>query len=155
MATQYRFDDRNISWAPFQGFEGLHYHLLEVDEDRQQVDMLMKFDAEARCIPHRHVGPTRTLVIAGEHRIYRTDGRGEPTQVRNAGAFATNQGDESHVEGAGPDGAVILLSMQAIDGCVWELMDEALCVYRRITLADFQRGLEKQKARAARPRDAR
>ena len=149
MTARYRFDDRNISWAPFQGFEGLYYHLLDVDEGRQHVDMLMKFDAHARCIPHRHVGPTRTLVIDGEHRIYETDGQGEPTSVRPAGTFSTNQGDESHVEGAGPDGAVILLSMQAIDGCVYDLMDDGLKVYRQITVADFRRGLEKQTARAA------
>ena len=145
----YRFDDRNISWAPFQGFEGLFYHLLDVDEDRGHVDMLMKFEPHARCIPHRHVGPTRTLVIDGEHRLYEKSGLGEATSVRPAGTFSTNTGDESHVEGAGPAGAVILLSMTAVDGRVYDLMDETLETYRHITLDDFRRGLEKQKTRTA------
>lgn len=149
MDTPYRFDDRNVAWAPFQGFEGLYYHLLNVDEARGSVDMLMKFDPDARCIPHRHVGPTRTLVIDGEHRLYETSGRGAPTTVRPAGTFSTNNGGEAHIEGAGPNGAVILLSMQAVDGCVYDLLDEGFSVYRQITLADFRRGLEKQKARAA------
>ena len=144
-----RFDDRNISWAPFRGIVGLHYHLLEVDEGRQQVDMLVKFAAHARSIAHRHVGPSRTLVLEGEHRIYQPGAGEGPSQVRAAGAFAIDQGDETHAEGAGPRRTIILLSMQAIDGRVWELLDDGLKVTRQITLADFRRGMEKQRARAA------
>ncbi len=145
----HRFDDRNISWAPFRGIVGLHYHLLEVDEGRQQVDMLVKFAAHARSVAHRHVGPSRTLVLEGEHRIYQASAGEGPRQVRAAGAFALFNGDETHAEGAGPGRTIILLSMQAIDGRVWELLDDDLNVTRHVTLADFHRGLERQRRRAA------
>ena len=49
----------------------------------------------------------------------------------------------------GPDGAVILLSMKEVGGRVYDLLDDAGQVIRTISLADFQRGLEKQAARAA------
>lgn len=145
----YRFDDRNIAWRPFPGFDGLHYFVLDVDHGRQLVDMLMRFEPMAKCIPHRHVGPTRTLVIDGEHRIIEPDATAATiTACRPAGTFSTNNGNEVHIEGGGPDGAVILLSMTAVDGVVYELMDAGLNITRVITLADFERGLKKQAAAA-------
>jgi len=148
--------DANTTWRPFAGFDDLYFHVLDVDQDRSLVDMLMKFDPHATCIPHCHVGPTRTLVIEGEHIIYSPDADGvrsaRETLVearRPAGSFATNNGDETHIEGAGPDGAVILLSMTAIDGDVYELFNDDLSHQRMITLDNFQRGLDRQNADAA------
>lgn len=147
--SHYRFDDRNISWRPFPGFDGLYYFVLDVDEGRGLVDMLMRFDRHAKCVPHRHVGPTRTLVIEGEHRIYSAeDGGAVLEHARPAGSFATNDGDETHIEGGGPDGAVILLSMAGVERTVYEIFDHDMRLERTITLDDFKRGLAKQRAAA-------
>ena len=105
----------------------------------------MRFEPDARCVPHRHVGPTRTLVIEGEHRIYSAEDGGRTLEhARAAGAFATNNGDETHIEGGGPEGAVILLSMSGVDSVVYEIFDDAMALQRTITLDDFKRGLAKQ-----------
>ena len=109
----------------------------------------MRFEPNTNCVPHTHVGVTKTLVLEGEHRIYRPDGRGglgEP-DVRPAGTFSENRGDETHVEGGGPEGAIILLSMQAVDGNVYDILHEDLSLERSITLDNFARGLERQRAR--------
>ena len=144
--ASYRFDDRAIVWCPFPGFEGLWYFVLDVDGGGGQVDMLMRFAPHVKCVPHRHVGPTRTLVIEGEHRIYPAAASGAaPEDRRPAGTFSRNDGDEAHVEGGGPDGAVILLSMRAVDGVVYEILNEDLGVDRIISLDDFRRGIEKQR----------
>ena len=144
--TSYRFDDRNIAWRPFPGFEGLWYFVLDVDSGREQVDMLMRFAPRVKCVPHRHVGPTRTLVIDGEHRMYAADASDDAILDRRpAGTFSRNDGDETHIEGGGPDGAVILLSMTAVDGVVYEILNEDLDLDRIISLDDFRRGLEKQR----------
>ncbi len=136
----------SVAWRPFPGFEGLYYNVLDVDRERDLVDMLMKFDPDSRCVPHRHVGPTRTLVIEGEHQMFEADGSStEPTDRRPAGTFSTNNGDEAHIEGGGADGAVILLSMTAVDDVVYEIMDAELKLERVITLTDFERGLRKQR----------
>ena len=144
--TSYRFDDRAVAWRPFPGFGGLWCFVLDVDGGRGQVDMLMRFAPHVKCVPHRHVGPTRTLVIDGEHRMYAPGASdGAPESRRPAGTFSRNDGDETHVEGGSPDGAVILLSMTAVDGAVCEILNEDLGVDRIISLDDFRRGLEKQR----------
>ncbi|MEM7253360.1 MAG: cupin domain-containing protein [Pseudomonadota bacterium] len=142
----YRFDDRLIHWQPFRGFEGLDYYLLSVDERSNQVYMLMRFAPNQCCVPHRHVGPTKTLVLDGEHQIFEHDGT---TSHRPAGTFSQNQGDEAHLEGGGPDGAIILLTMTAVDGVVYDILSEDETeVVRQISLHDFQRGLARQASAA-------
>ena len=143
--SSFRFDDRNVRWRPFPGFDGLHYFVLDVDDEGGLVDMLMRFSPHTKCVPHRHVGPTRTLVIDGEHRIFSPDAAKDAIEERRpAGTFTRNRGDEAHIEGGGPHGAVILLSMAAVDGVVYEILDERQAVARTITLDDFRRGLENQ-----------
>ncbi len=145
----YKFDDRAIDWAPFRGFEGLYYAIQSVDRELNRVDMLMKFDPLVNCVPHTHVGVTKTLVLEGEHRIFKPAPGGAlgPPDIRPAGTFSENRGNETHVEGSGPEGAIILLSMQAVDGNVYDILSEDLSLERRITLDNFARGLERQRAR--------
>tara|TARA_Y100001934_G_C11677779_1_gene461912 strand:- start:7 stop:471 length:465 start_codon:yes stop_codon:yes gene_type:complete len=142
----YRFDDRDVHWLPFRGFDGLDYHLLTVDEARGQVDMLMRFAPNQNCVAHRHAGPTKTLVLEGEHRVYAPDGEGGLTcSVRKAGTFSANEGDETHYEGGGDEGAIILLMMTAAEGTIYDILEEVEGeITRKITLADFQRGYAKQ-----------
>ncbi len=150
MADTTEFGNGDIPWRPFAGFEGLYYHLLSVDDRTQVVDMLMKFDPHAECVPHRHVGPTKTLVIEGEHRLFEpVIGHGDPHTSRVSAGFGTNNGDETHIEGGGENGATILLQMTAVDGVVYEILDADGNIDRIITLDDFRRGLAKQQARAA------
>jgi hypothetical protein len=150
MTETYRFDDREIDWALFAGFDDLWYHVLNVDHEAKSVDMLMKFAPNARCVPHNHVGPTKTLVLDGSHLVWHLNGpEPEVAKVKAPGTFSTNDGDEMHQEAGGPEGAIILLMMQEVEGRVYDLLDDDSAVIRRITLADFQRGLDKQKARRA------
>lgn len=138
-----------VTWRPFPGFDGLYYWVVSVDRSSNVVDMFMRFDPHARCVPHRHVGPTRTLIIEGEHLLLKPDGSGDVTSRRIAGELGANDGDESHIEGAGADGAVILLTMTAVDGVIYEIFTPELSVERTITLDDFERGLRKQAAQLA------
>lgn len=139
-----------VDWALFAGFDDLWYHVLHVDHEAMTVDMLMKFAPGARCVPHNHVGATKTLVIAGEHHVWHLNGPDPGTpKIRTAGTFSANDGNEQHQEAGGPTGAVILLMMQERGGRVYDLLDDDGRVERTISLADFQRGLDKQAARAA------
>lgn len=134
----------SIAWRPFPGFDGLHYWVVSVERAVDVVDMFMRFEPNAKCVPHRHVGPTRTLVIEGEHLLFEPDDDTQVTSSRTAGQLGVNTGDERHIEGGGNAGAVILLTMTAIDGVVYEILDDQLEVDRVITLDDFERGLRKQ-----------
>jgi len=148
MATSYRFDDREIDWSLFAGFDDLWYYVLEVNQAAQSVDMLMKFAPGARCVPHNHVGATKTLVIDGEHHVWHLNGPNPETpKIKTPGTFTSNDGGEMHQEAGGPDGAVILLMMKEVGGRVYDLLGDDGKPERRITLADFQRGIEKQQRR--------
>ena len=143
----YRLDDRHITWRPFRGPAGLSFWVLSVNETRQHVDMLFRLDPFARCVPHRHVGPTTTLVVEGEHRTYaHSSGAWTIDEVRPPGTFDAHDGDSTHIEEGGPDGAIIVLSMQAVDGVIWELLDERGCVTDATTVEGFVRAWERQRA---------
>jgi hypothetical protein len=148
MTDTYRFDDREIDWALFAGFDDLWYHILRVDHAAKSVDMLMKFAPHGRCVPHNHVGATKTLVIEGEHHVWHLNGPDPETpKVKRPGTYSANDGNEVHIEAGGPDGAIILLMMTEEGGRVYDLLDADGAVERTITLADFQRGIEKQEKR--------
>ena len=121
--------------------------MLGVNSARQQVDIFFRLDPGARCPAHRHLGPTDTLVVEGEHRIHqRTDDVWVLTEVRAPGTFAANEGDQLHSEEGGSEGAIVHLSMMAIDGVIWEVLDEEGRVEAVTTLEDFQRALDHQNA---------
>jgi hypothetical protein len=123
--TSFRFDDRAITWRPFRGPVGLSFWVLHVNEAKQHVDILFRLEPFARCVPHNHVGPTSTLVIDGEHRTYqKADGDWAIDEVRPPGTFAVHEGGSIHVEEGGPNGAIILLSMTAVNGVIWTLLDD-------------------------------
>lgn len=144
-----RIDDSAITWRQFPGYEGLYFWVLGVNETRQKVDIFFRLTPGARCPAHRHVGPTDTLVVEGVQKTWRWlgDGQWEPDAERPAGTFAANEGDHFHSEEGGPEGAIVLLSMEAVDGVIWETYDElGKELIASTSLADFQRVLSRQSA---------
>ena len=145
MRPVHRLDDRTITWRPFPIYEDLSFWVLGVNAVRQKVDLLFRLAPLARCPIHCHVGPTDTLVVEGEHRTYAR--RGDDwvlDQVRPPGFFASNEGDHTHYEQGGDEGAIVLLSMTAIDGVIWHVLDDAGTVVDTATLDDFSRALARQ-----------
>ncbi len=145
-------DDRELAWRPFTGFEGLSFWVLGVNHARQQVDLLFRLAPGARCPAHRHVGPTDTFVVEGEHRTWARaeTGEWELDQVRAPGVFAANEGDHLHSEQGGAEGTIVHLSMTAVDGVIWEVYDESVTdVLAVATVEDFQRALDRQRAPAS------
>lgn len=143
----HRIDDSAITWRQFPGYEGLYFWVLGVNETRQQVDLYFRLAPGARCPSHRHVGPTDTLVVEGEHRTWAlVDDDWQLDEVRPAGYFGGNEGDHLHSEEGGSEGAIVLLSMRAVDGVIWETFDENQQLVDTALLSDFKRVLERQKA---------
>jgi hypothetical protein len=145
-------DDRAITWRPLPGYDGLSMWVLGVNEARQQVDIFFRLAPGARCPSHRHAGPTDTLVVEGEHRTWSLGEDGwYLDQIRPPGFFGSNEGDHLHSEQGGPEGTVIHLSMTAVDGVIWDVLDDDGEVVSTTTLADFKRVLERQGTVAAQP----
>lgn len=141
-----KFDDSDVSWRQFPGYEGLYFWVLGVNQARQQVDIFFRLAPGARCPGHRHVGPTDTLVVEGEQRTWElVDGEWQLDQIRPPGHFSSNEGDHLHSEEGGADGAIVHLSMTAVDGVIWETYDDmAIELLSKTTIADFERVLARQ-----------
>lgn len=143
----HRLDDSSIVWRPFPGYDGLYFWVLGVNETRQKVDLYFRLLPGARCPSHRHVGATDTLVVEGEHRTWaRVDNDWVLDEVRPPGFFGANEGDHLHSEEGGEEGAIVLLSMQAVDDVIWETFDDAGDLVDTAKLTDFARVLERQSA---------
>ena len=74
----YAFDDRDIRWYKLGDFEHFVFAMLGVDVSQKIVDLLVKYAPNQKIFLHRHLAPTTTLVVQGEHRMY------EPTVVLKA-----------------------------------------------------------------------
>lgn len=110
----------------------------------QTVDWLMKFDPDRACVLHRHVGPTKTFVLEGEHHVFEPDGKGGHRHVaRKAGTWTTSEGDNVHYESGGAGGGVIYLCMTGREDVVYDILNEALESKRAISVHDFKRGYDK------------
>ena len=96
------FDDTQLSWSRLGDdpmFDHVLFHALAVDEERNHVEFLAKFDANEMIILHRHLADTHTLVVAGDHVLYEKD-RSE-RDSRPAGRATTSPAGDMHREGGG------------------------------------------------------
>lgn len=131
------FDDRNIRWQPLGELQHFVAAIYRVDEVGKTVDFIVKFDPLEQIVLHRHVAPTNTFVVQGEHRLYEPDGR--PKEVRPIGTFtATPAGSPPHLECGGEEGAIVLYHMWT-DGSedLFELMDDKGEVVATLGFKDF------------------
>jgi len=134
----FRFDTDHIEWHSVIGEPGAEeyklsydYSILGYDYASGSLDMMMRWRGDGgNCERHRHVGITSTLVLQGEQHLDELlpDGRMNH-KVRKAGDYALSLGTEPpHLERGGPEGGVALLSLQAANGVLFELLDADLKV---------------------------
>ena len=137
----YAFDDRNIRWHKLEGFEYFELAVLDVDEKRKLVDLIVKFEANQQIFLHRHLSLTNTLVVQGEHRMY------EPNralkEVRPVGRYTSSPPGDPHREGGGAEGAVVFYSFRG-DGVFLEWLDDNLNVVATTSMEDFSNLFKEQ-----------
>ena len=139
--NNFRFDTRDVDWKKFIT-NGCCYKLLAVDEAKQTADMIVKFEAGARCIYHRHVAPATSLVLEGDlHVIAKTDDGETLRSVKPAGMFTTGVEDDVHVEAGGENGVIVYFSLRGSSNHVYDLLDTDLNLKRAITLQDSAKDL--------------
>jgi hypothetical protein len=134
--ANYLFDDANINWQTLEGFEHLHYSILDIDKQNKIVDVLFKFAAHQQIVLHRHKALNKTFVIQGEHRLYEADGRLK--EVRAVGSYTSSQPcDEPHREGGGDLDVIIFFSIRGGEGAFYEILDNDLNVIVTLGMQDF------------------
>jgi hypothetical protein len=139
------FDDATISWFQLEGFDHLSYCVLDVDRDRQIVDVLFKFDANEKIGLHRHVALNHMLVIQGEHILYEPDDTIK--EIRPTGRYTISPpSDDPHREGGGDQDVVIFFSIRGTTGTMYEILDDDLELIGTLGMEDFENLLAGQKA---------
>jgi quercetin dioxygenase-like cupin family protein len=138
----YAFDDRNIRWHKLAGFEHFELTVLDVDETRKLVDLLVKFAANQQILLHRHLSLTNTFVVQGEHRLYEPNG--SLKEVRPVGRYTSSPPGAPHREGGGAEEAVVFYSFRG-DGVFLEWLDDNLNVVATTSMEDFSNLFKAQK----------
>lgn len=96
----FRFDAATVDWKDFIT-TGCYYKLLDVNVAARTADMIVKFEPGARCMYHRHIAPTTSLVLEGELHIFDQTSTGETLRVvKPAGTYTSGVEDDMQVEGA-------------------------------------------------------
>ena len=79
------------------------------------------------------------------HRTFALTGHGWALDgVRGPGVFAANEGNHHHSEQGGPRGAITHLAMTAVDGVIWEVLDDSGAVEAVATMNGFRSALDRQ-----------
>ena len=88
--TPRQFDDQHLQWRELEGFKHMMVSIFFVDEVRNRVDLLIKFDPNEKVLLHRHLADTNTFVVEGDHVIYEPDG--SVREVRPVGQYTLRHG---------------------------------------------------------------
>ncbi len=141
------FDGRKIDWQPFAGIENLELTLCDLDEERQILDLLVRFAPNKTVTMHNHLAQTNMLIIQGALHMYESDGT--VREIRPAGRYYRGRRDDTHSEGGGADGAVVFYSLRGHGAeDVLEIMDEAKNVTATLGMADLRAAWAAQQARS-------
>jgi len=144
--TASAFDRSDLKWVHFSEPANAPEYpvdyalaLLGVNRDVGAIDMLMKIAPHGHCTFHRHIGRTTTLVLEGEQHVYEPDTTGTMQHVaRDVGGYALSPGGHKHIEGGGEKGMLLLLSLQAVEGHVFDLLDADANTVMKITIDDLE-----------------
>lgn len=122
------FDNENLKWRRFVGDENVDYPidyeaaLLSIRDDGR-VDFLYRWAPNSYCHFHRHTADTTSVVLAGELHVIDIDpdtGAELSTKIRKAGDYAAKEPGDVHMERGGPEGALVLFKLKAVNNSLAE-----------------------------------
>ena len=114
----------------------MQFFILSIDQTNNIIDVLFKLAARQQIVLHRHKALNHLFVVQGEHRLYHPDGSLKET--RAAGSYTISPAsDEPHSEGGGDTDAIILFSIRASDGVLYEILDADMQILSTLSLQDF------------------
>ncbi|HLW70269.1 MAG TPA: hypothetical protein VKS22_06580 [Candidatus Binataceae bacterium] len=138
--NRFRFDTGNIQWKDFLT-EGCYYQILDVNVAAHTADIIVKFDPGARCLFHRHVAATTTLVLEGTLHVFDQTADGVVEKIKPAGFFSSGAENEIHIEGGGDEGVIVYFSMRGKDDHIYDLLNSDFSLRKAITVQDFAKDM--------------
>lgn len=137
------FDLSTAKWVHFAGSPKFDYPIdyavsvVEADVATGRIDFLARWQPNAYCHYHRHLGSTAAAVVQGEQHLTETRQFETVQKVRTVGFKGQVPDGETHMECAGPDGLTMLFSTYAPDGRLFEVLDPSGNVLAAATIAEF------------------
>jgi len=141
-----RFDPQSVEWRRVTDPDckefkvDYEYSLLGYDLALGRLDLVLRYaKGRGHCRRHRHVASTLTLVLEGEQHLIELQPDGSTKSIsRKAGDYALSSPDAlPHIECGGEDGGMIILSMTAPDGILFEYFDETMENGWTLSVAQF------------------
>ena len=115
--------------------------------DDGHVDLLYRWAPNSYCHFHRHTAETTSTVLAGELHVVTIDpntGEELETKIRKTGDYAHKEPGDVHMERGGPEGALVLFNLQAIDNSLAESLTQDGAV---ISVSRFDDMLARRRAK--------
>ena len=141
------YDDSTLSWKrltdPKKTFDypvDYWVAILGFDIEKKHVDFMGKWEPNSYCHYHRHLSPTTSIVLAGEHHVVETETAEKSHKIRTRGDIATTVAGEAHMEYGGVEGSLLLFSMDCDGGSVFEVLDKSNNVLVGLSFDDFITG---------------
>jgi hypothetical protein len=140
------FRTDSIEWQRILGTPRFDYPIdywvavLGVQPALGRIDFLSKWEPNAYCHYHRHLGPTTLLVLEGEHHVIESGPTETVHKIRRPGHFARNPGGDVHMEHGGPEGAVVYFSIEAVEGRLFDVLASDGRILVTATIDDFVSG---------------
>lgn len=135
-----------IEWQHIVGTPCFDYPIdywvavLGVQPKKGQIDFLSRWEPNAYCHTHRHLGTVSLLVLEGEHHVIETTATETVHKIRQPEHFVRNSGGDAHVEYGGAEGAVVFFSCEAVDGKLFDVLDANGRTLVTATIDDFVNG---------------
>lgn len=141
------FDESNITWYTIEGIDHAWYHVLDVDLERRQVDVLFKFAAKKKVVLHRHHAEYSTFMVQGELRLYDKDGA--LTEIRPTGSYARRPaGGDPHMEGGGEVDCIGYFNNRNCGDVIYEILGPDLSTVATLGIHEFKAFLDAQEEKA-------
>lgn len=140
------FEPAKVKWRNYKdplnkGYKiDFDYSLLGYDVKNGRLDMLLRYPkGTSYCRRHRHIASTLTLVLEGEQFLTEVNLDGSKTTIhRIKGEYALAKADSlPHFEHGGEKGGIVLLSMQAKDGLLFEYFDKNMQNGWNVSIQDY------------------
>jgi hypothetical protein len=153
------FDPETVEWRRVtdpscQDFQvDFEFSLLGYDLATGRLDMLLRYAPGGHCRRHRHVASTVTLVLDGEQHLTEMQPDGSRKSImRRKGEYAMAGADAlPHDEWGGPEGGMVMLSMIAEDGILFEYFDADMENSWTLSIAQYVDSWHKRSVYGAAP----
>lgn len=122
------FDNEDLKWRRFFDHENFGYPidyeaaLLSIRHDGH-VDLLYRWAPNSYCHYHRHTADTTSVVLAGELHVLDINpetGEELSTKIRRVGDYVHKEPGDVHMERGGPEGALVLFKLKAVNNSLAE-----------------------------------